>query len=32
MVKEVKKFYDLFYGFAMTDDQAQMMLAGEKPA
>lgn len=32
MVKEVKKFYDLFYGFAMTDDQVQMMLSGEKPA
>ena len=32
MVKEVKKFYDLFYGFDMTDDQAQMMLEGEKPA
>lgn len=32
MVKEVKKFHDLFHGFDMTDDQAQMMLAGEKPA
>ena len=32
MVAETKDFYQTFYGYSLTDDQANRILAGEKPA
>ena len=31
MVEETKNFYDTFYGYALTDDEANRILAGEAP-